>query len=304
RAPNLTRWEEAHNRIHILLDILAYTPCLGIKISFLNNKDTITLSHENQTPESFLKNAHEQVQALFEDVHDNPRKRLKPRTPLYPALEAALRDADATIVCPWTDGEPNAGGGVNEIRRLFKNRNAQKFPISLMSCTDDEGADWMKDVDQDSIRIAEIDDFESERLEVLRKQGPAFPYTYGFYLISATGVAAICPNDLDALDEEIPFSKMTLENMLGMKLTEKEYRNYWDQNPFSHRYERVYDKFLTEQMHALKILETYAPDLLPDNHPNKITILNQYNSVSHSAPAWNAPPPSYDDDYKSARKGF
>lgn len=304
RALNLTRWEEAHNRIHLLLDIFAYTPCLGIKISFLNNKDTITLSQKNQTPESFLKNSHEQVRTLFNDVHNNRQKGLKPRTPLYPALEAAFQDTDNTIVCPWTDGEPNYGGGVDAILRLLKNRDAQKFPVSLMSCTDDEGADWMKAADQSGVRIAEIDDFESESLEVSQKQGLAFHYTYGMYLVSATGVAAICPHDLDALDEDRPLSKMTFENMLGMKLTEAEYEHYWKLNPFSDAHSKVYDKFLTEQMHALKILERYAPDLLPDDYANKGAILNQYNSMNHSTPAWHASPPPYDDDYKSAKNKY
>ncbi|HSW71599.1 MAG TPA: hypothetical protein VLH77_06440, partial [Gammaproteobacteria bacterium] len=289
-SPTLTRWEEAHNRIHILLDILAYVPCKGIKISFLNNNDTITLSQQNETPESFLKIAHEQVHTIFNDMHDNPRKKLKPRTPLYPALEAAFRDSENTFVYPWTDGEPNSGGGTDAVCRLIKNRDAQKFPVNLMSCTDNDDADWMKAVDQQAARVAEIDDFDSERQEVLQKQGPAFPYTYGIYLVSGL-VAALCPNDLDALDEDIPLSKMTFDNILGMKLTEAEYKHYWDLNPFSRAHSKVYDKFLTEQMHALKILEKYAPELLPDDYSNKGAILNQYNN-NHAA--YDAPP-SYDD---------
>jgi hypothetical protein len=41
-------------------------------------------------------------------------------------------------------------------------------------------------------------------------------------------VAASCPDDLDAMDESVPLSKPTLDNLLGLQHTETAYRYYFD----------------------------------------------------------------------------
>ncbi len=42
-----------------------------------------------------------------------------------------------------------------------------------------------------------------------------------------TLVAALNPTDLDALDESVPFTKKTLDNLLGRELSVEEYQRYW-----------------------------------------------------------------------------
>lgn len=64
-------------------------------------------------------------------------------------------------------------------------------------------------------------------MEVLRDQGAALPYTYGFYLVSCL-VAAMNPDDLDAMDESVPFTKTTLDNLLGIENSEANYKHYFD----------------------------------------------------------------------------
>jgi hypothetical protein len=41
-------------------------------------------------------------------------------------------------------------------------------------------------------------------------------------------VAAMNPNDLDAMDESVPFTKQTLDNLLGVQHNEASYRHYFD----------------------------------------------------------------------------
>jgi hypothetical protein len=48
----------------------------------------------------------------------------------------------------------------------------------------------------------------------------------GFYLV-CTLVAALNPTDLDALDESVPFTKKTLDNLLGRELSGEEYGHYF-----------------------------------------------------------------------------
>jgi hypothetical protein len=91
---------------------------------------------------------------------------------------------------------------------------------------------------------SEVDDYHDEKEEVIHDQGPAFPYTKGLWLICSL-VSAICPNDLDALDENVPFSKHTLDELLGRVHSPEEYLYYWTHNPHAKNYQHDYQKFLT-----------------------------------------------------------
>ena len=160
-------------------------------------------------------------------------------------------------------------------------------PLTLITCTDDdELAKWMKEVEEDKPKdkegkaiehyVAELDDFEDEKAEVLNDQGPAFPYSKGMWLISLL-VAVINPDDLDAIDEDTPFSKMTLDNLLGVTTTPQEYKHYFDSNLAVKKddkkvneygiretakekvakYTKLYDHFANEKMVAKDIMEKF-----------------------------------------------
>ena len=74
---------------------------------------------------------------------------------------------------------------------------------------------------------SEADDFADEAREVLKDQGVALPYSKGFHLICEL-VAAMNPDDLDALDESVPFTKFTLDNLLGIVSNDASYQHYFD----------------------------------------------------------------------------
>src|SRR5262249_31385455 len=69
-------------------------------------------------------------------------------------------------------------------------------------------------------------DFQAEAEEVRRDQGDVFPYTMGFYLLCEL-VAAMNPDDLDALDDSIPLTKWVLDNLLGVVSSEQDYSRYF-----------------------------------------------------------------------------
>jgi hypothetical protein len=87
----------------------------------------------------------------------------------------------------------------------------------------------------------------------MKDQGSAFPYTKGLWLLSNL-VASISPDDLDALDESVPFSKYTLDNLLGRTHFPEEYRYYFDRNPHGKYYVAYYDRLATEQKHSRYII--------------------------------------------------
>ena len=74
---------------------------------------------------------------------------------------------------------------------------------------------------------SESDDFGDEAREVYKDQGAALPYSKGFHLICQL-VAAMCPEDLDAMDESVPFTKYTLDNLLGVVSNDESYKHYFD----------------------------------------------------------------------------
>jgi hypothetical protein len=85
----------------------------------------------------------------------------------------------------------------------------------------------MKDAEEIAPYCSESDDFHDEAAEVLRDQGAALPFSVGFHLVGQL-VAAMNPDDLDAMDESIPFTKSTLDNLLGIDHNEESYRHYFD----------------------------------------------------------------------------
>jgi hypothetical protein len=101
--------------------------------------------------------------------------------------------------------------------------------MTFISCTnEDEQVEWMKDAEEVVPYCSESDDFNDEAEEVLHDQGAALPYTKGFHLVCRL-VAAMNPDDLDAMDESVPFTKATLDNLLGIVHNEESYRYYFDQ---------------------------------------------------------------------------
>lgn len=83
----------------------------------------------------------------------------------------------------------------------------------------------------------------------MHDQGPAFPYTKGLWLLSNI-IAALNPDDLDALDENVPFTKFTLDELLGRNHTSEEYAYYFQHNPHSVHYRDLYETFLTANQPA------------------------------------------------------
>lgn len=84
----------------------------------------------------------------------------------------------------------------------------------------------MKDVEESAPYCAEYDDYYSEADEVRKDHGEALPFTRGLYLVCQL-VGAMNPQDLDAFDESVPFTKYQLDELLGIVHNEAEYRHYF-----------------------------------------------------------------------------
>jgi hypothetical protein len=167
-----TRWEEARERLLILMEILAYVPVAGVRIQFLNRRDVIELSHHQHNPASFLKAASDQINRIFARPPSNT-------TPLAanlaPIFQRAVQRPGRTAVYLFFDGEPD--GGSAETARLLLSRPAAKIPFTFVPCTgDDDAVGWAKEIEEKPMPdgspsfMAELDDFDSEKKEVLHDQ--------------------------------------------------------------------------------------------------------------------------------------
>ena len=58
--------------------------------------------------------------------------------------------------------------------------------VQIMACTDDDSVmEYLDEADDSIPRLDVTDDFQSERAQILRAQGPRFHFTYGDYLVKA-----------------------------------------------------------------------------------------------------------------------
>jgi len=246
RKEMLTRWEEAENRLHILFDLISFVPTGSITLSFLNRREMIILDRAQKSPEEFAAYAHDKIKATFgtrpageTPIHRNMQNMLQQALP--------NQNARTTMHYLLTDGEPSGGEEeIRNIKELLKKRNAQCNPFTFLCCSNDPGhTDWMHELEEVAPSVAALRNFLAEKDEVLKDQGSAFRYTYGFWLL-ANIAAAVNPNDLDAMDQHAPLTKLTIENLYGREITEAEYRRYFDKHPNANRvFGPDYELFLT-----------------------------------------------------------
>jgi len=222
---DMSRWEEARERLKEMLEILAHVPFNTIAVVFLNRRTHVVLRREGRDPPTFYRDACIKVDKLFE-------KGPCGGTPFYELLQKSIQAGKGKQVARYFfgDGIPNGGLAAKEkiIRMLCDRDNPAGNPITFLSCTNDNAAvEWMKDAEEVVPYCSEADDFHEEANEVLRDQGTALPFSMGFYIVCSL-VAAMNPDDLDAMDESVPFTKSTLDNLLGVQHTDAMYRHYFD----------------------------------------------------------------------------
>lgn len=238
--------------MHNIIDVLTFVPTKGIEIRFMNAKNVINLQRSGKTAEQFRSEGHTQLVQAFTTIA------VKYKTPtlrvLTQSFESAAMGTDPCMHYLLTDGVPS-DAVVDQVADLIVNRrNPEANPLTLISCTNEDAeVNWMKEVEEKAPFCSELDDYHDEKEEVIGDQGPGFPYTKGYWLISQL-IAAINPHDLDAIDESIPFTKDTLDNMLGRVHSPQEYQYYFERNPHASIFLDVYARFLNEKTFARNIV--------------------------------------------------
>lgn len=118
-------------------------------------------------------------------------------TPLSLRLKSALDQIGdrPAVIAIFTDGEPD---DVQEFVHLLRGK-PETVAVSIFACTDDESAvAWLNDLDHQIRGVDVMDDYHSERIEVLRRD-PRKSFTRGEYV--AKGVLGSVFAKWDQLDE-------------------------------------------------------------------------------------------------------
>lgn len=239
------------------------------------------MSHKGLNEDEFAKLAHEKISAAFTASPDGG-------TPLYGKLESAFKNHSSKIMhYVFTDGEPSDRTPEDTAQLVINRNHADLNPITFMSCTnDDKLANWMKVAEDKAKFASELDDFKSESKEVRAKQGKAFPFNKGMWLLCQL-VAAINPDDLDKLDEKKPFSRAKLSEILGRKLTRNDYNHYFSHHPRSAKYQKKYEQLCGEDEKTVPVSNyaaggstIFAANVVPPMQPSASAAVPTMNPAS------------------------
>ena len=188
-----TRWDELQYFANISIEIAAlFSPTNGCDVYFLNRYPSVV---KNITSADQLKN--------------NFTPPPNGYTPLTQTLQKVLndnantRDERKLLVIICTDGEPTDTNGktnIQEFKKCLLSRSANIF-TTIVACTDDDqSVAYLNNFDRTMKNLDVVDDYRSEKNEVLKARGHNFSFTFGDYVVKSL-IGSIDP-ELDNLDEK------------------------------------------------------------------------------------------------------
>lgn len=151
----MTRWQEAENRLHVMMNILAYIPTQSITICFLNARNVIQLQRNGKSIEQFRDEAHVSLRRTFASVE------VRYKTPTYAILarelQAAMSFREPTMLYMLTDGVPTDRPVAAVAELIALRPQPERTPITLLSCSnEDEEVQWMKEVGAEAVQYSAV----------------------------------------------------------------------------------------------------------------------------------------------------
>ena len=171
-----TRWDELKSKIGIVVDIASCFDPDGIDVYFLNKQP--------------LKNINKSEQ-LFNSAQFNTPP--AGGTPLAKCLNTVLFDKKDVVkernllIIIATDGEPTDMRGSIDIKGFKDVMNSRdpidKIFVTFMVCTEDDDAiEYLNKWDNKMKNIDVVDDYHTEKKQILKSQGKHFPFSMGDYI--------------------------------------------------------------------------------------------------------------------------
>jgi len=191
-AQSQTRWTELKQTVSIIIDIASVMDKDGVDLYFLNRATVTGVTSS------------EQVAGVFAA----PPAGLTPTTPVLQHVLQAKKQVAAekrVLVIIATDGAPTNQRGEVDIAGLKHvlqaERDPTRFHVQFIACTDDDSSvAYLNEWDNTLPNVDVIDDYQSERAEILKAKGSNFRFAYGDYIVKAL-LGSIDP-EFDKLDEK------------------------------------------------------------------------------------------------------
>ncbi|CAF1287278.1 unnamed protein product [Didymodactylos carnosus] len=171
-----TRWDEVKRIVSIVVDVAAALDPDGVDVYFLNRAPILHVRDSSE------------LQPIFAVLPEGP-------TPIAQVLRQVLREKEIQIqerkllVLIAIDGEPTDNDGRVDIQNLEqvlrKERNPiAHIPVTFIACTDDDySIGYLNTWDETIDYVDVVDDYRTEKKQILRIQGPTFPFSFGDYIV-------------------------------------------------------------------------------------------------------------------------
>ena len=172
-----SRWDELKHTVSIITDIAAVMDHDGIDVHFLNRGTLINVAHHSRLDEAFMTKA-------------------EGGTPIVPILRKVLstKTEKRRLIIIATDGCPDDFLGVDgsivdgkvAFRYVLEKERAVTDYVTIVACTDDDNVmSYLNGWDKELDRVDVVDDYHSEKGEIVAVQGPQFVFSFGDYVVKA-----------------------------------------------------------------------------------------------------------------------
>jgi hypothetical protein len=199
-----TRWDELKQVVSIIVDLASTLDSDGIDIYFLNRSPLLHVNDSSQLNQTFSR------------LPNGPTPITRVLTEVLNIKRPYVHDRKLLILIA-TDGLPTDDAGQNDLHRLEKVLRNDRYPsieniyISFIACTNDlQSVGYLNVFDKKIPYVDVLDDYQSERAEILAVQGKNFPFSYGDYVVK------ILMGSIDKWFDQLDEKKVRL-NYVGIK---------------------------------------------------------------------------------------
>ena len=166
-TPYFTRWQELQKITNVIVDIASIFNPNGINVHFLNRYSVYEVKDFSQLYSSFQTlpfgyTPITQATSIAMEIESD-------------IMEIVSNQRKKRIFILITDGLPTDSRGNDDVDN-FKNRLKHKSKddyVMIVACTDDDAViEYLNKLDRELENIDVCDDYESERKEIFKTQGP------------------------------------------------------------------------------------------------------------------------------------
>ncbi|KAJ3069902.1 hypothetical protein HDU98_007052 [Podochytrium sp. JEL0797] len=190
-APALTRWDELKSTLSIVTDVAATLDADGIDVYFLNRPPLRNVTNADQ----------------LSPVFANPPRGY---TPIARVLKQVLAEKSGPeskrlLILIATDGQPTTDSGHLDHQNLknvlmYERGAPGHVLIAFLACTDDDAEiAYLEHWDRELRDLDVIDDYYTERRQIIAMQGPQFAFSRGDWVCKM--LLGCVDSEIDALDE-------------------------------------------------------------------------------------------------------